>query len=237
MRTPIGRVNRPGFDAAIFCEKDSQPEGGRYGMRRILESVRRHQLRALRAQLLGLLGQRLGLRVSFMPSVRLLLNAPKVQLSVESDEIPRPTEQLKFIHAEVDRQRAAIAARRNAMHTRAAVLVTASGILATIQATSLANGWQFISIGLALVAATVGLWTMWPASGDESDPRDLFENYLTAEPYSVENRIVEDNVRALTGEMTLLDKIGTRLGIGYCILLGMWLSMVVISALRALTWI
>lgn len=172
-----------------------------------------------------------------MPSVRLLLNAPKVQLSVEPDELPQPTEQLELVHKEVDRQRAAIAARRNAFHTRAAVLVTASGILATILSATVANGWQFISIVLAVAAAAVGLWTMWPATGDESDPKGLFEEYLTEEPYDVEFRIVGDSVNVLSGELKLLDKIAFRLKIGYCILLGVWVSIASIAGMAALKWI
>ncbi|WP_427117265.1 hypothetical protein [Pseudarthrobacter scleromae] len=167
-----------------------------------------------------------------MPPVRLHFQPP-VTLSAESDDPVPPTEQLELVHKEVDRQRAAIAARRNAMHTRAAVLVTAAGILATIQTTSLQNGWQFISVALSVVAAAVGLWTMWPAGGDESDPKDLLDKYLTVEPFQVQHRIVMDGVQALSGEMTLLDKIALRLKIGYSILLGVWLSMVVISGLHA----
>lgn len=123
------------------------------------------------------------------------------------------------------------------MYTRAAVLATAAGILATIQTTSLINGWQFISVGLSVVAAAVGLWTMWPTPGDESDPKDLFNNHLTKEPFKVEQRIVEDNVTALSGELALLDEIACRLKIGYSILLAVWVSMAIISALKALTWI
>lgn len=156
---------------------------------------------------------------------------------VEPDELPQPTEQLELIHKEVDRQRAAIAARRTAFHTRAAVLVTAAGILATILSATLGSGWQFISIGLAVTAAGVGLWTMWPSTGDESDPKGLFKKYLTEEPYDVEYRIVEDSVNVLSGEMTLLDTIALRLKIGYSILLGVWVSIAVIAGLDALTWI
>ena len=172
-----------------------------------------------------------------MPSVRFHFKAPTIAMTTEPDETPSPTEQLKFVHAEVDRQRAAIAARRNAMHTRAAVLVTAAGILATIQTTNLQSGWQFISIGLSVVVAAIGLWTMWPSSGPESNPKSLFQENLTAEPYSIEWRIVDDNITALSAEKTLLGKIANRLTIGYFILLGMWLSMVIISGLKALTWI
>jgi hypothetical protein len=172
-----------------------------------------------------------------MPSIRIAFNAPKLALTTESDETPSPTEQLKLVHAEVDRQRTAIAARRNALHTRAAVLVTAAGILATIQTTSLQSGWQFISIGLSVVVAAVGLWTMWPSSGPECNPKNLFHERLTAEPYRIEWRIVDDNIMALSGEQELLGKIAARLTIGYFILLGMWLSMVIISWLKAVTWI
>lgn len=172
-----------------------------------------------------------------MPSIHLRYTAPEFKLTAESDETPSPTEQLKLVHAEVDRQRTAIAARRNTMHTRAAVLVTAAGILATFQTTSLVNGWQFISIGLSVVVAAIGLWTMWPSSGPESNPKTLFQENLMVQPYSMEWRIVDDNITALDGEKKLLGKIAMRLTIGYSILLGMWLSMVIISALKVLTWI
>lgn len=172
-----------------------------------------------------------------MPSIRVFYNAPRLELTTETDDPTYPTEQLELVHKEVDRQRAAIAARRNAFHTRAAVLVTAAGILATIQTTNLVNGWQFISVGLSVVAAAVGLWTMWPSTGDETSPKGLYEKYLTEEPFKVEQRIVEDSVGVLSAEMTLLNKIAFRLKVGYSILLGVWVSMAIIAGLKALTWI
>lgn len=79
-----------------------------------------------------------------MPSIRPYLQAPKVELSTESDDPTYPTEQLELVHKEVDRQRAATAAGERACTW---VLVTPAGIFVTLQATKLANGWQFISVG------------------------------------------------------------------------------------------
>jgi hypothetical protein len=43
-----------------------------------------------------------------------------------------PIEQLKLVHAEVVRQRATVLQRTNNMYTRAAILVTASGVFSTV---------------------------------------------------------------------------------------------------------
>jgi hypothetical protein len=169
-----------------------------------------------------------------MPSIRLHFKAPKVALSTESDDPMYPTEQLELVHKELDRQRAAIAARRTSMHTRAAVLVTAAGNLATLQTTSLANGWQFISVGLSVASAVFGLWAMRPVEGDDSDPADIFNNYLTNSAYSIERKIVKENLAALDGEMTSLSKIARTITTGYVILFATWVSMIIIAGLIAL---
>jgi hypothetical protein len=168
-----------------------------------------------------------------MRSIRFQLDLPKWSVSrVESAKKPKyPTEQLKLVHSEVDRQRAAIAARRTGMHTRAAVLVTAAGILASVQTTSWVSGWQIVSIGLFVAAAIFGLLAMRPMSGDESHPAALFKESLGLHPYSIEYRIVEDNVQALNGELEMIKAIALMLRIGYLILGVAWLSMVAISVL------
>lgn len=169
-----------------------------------------------------------------MPSLRLQFKAPKLELSAEPDDPIYPAEQLELVHKELDRQRAAIAARRTSMHTRAAILVTAAGILATLQTTSMANGWQFINVGLSALAGAFGLWAMRPIEGDDSDPADIFNNYLKNSAYSIERKIVKENLAALDGEMTSLSKIARTILVGYGILFATWLSMIIIAGLIAL---
>jgi hypothetical protein len=172
-----------------------------------------------------------------MRSIRFQLDLPKWGVKLvdpPSDKPKYPTEQLELIHDEVDRQRSAIAARRTGMHTRSAVLVTAAGILASVQTTSWVSGWQVVSIGLFIVAAVLGLVAMRPMTGEESHPETLFSQSLGMHPYSIEHRIVKDNIGALNSELSMMKRITRTLRIGYIVLGLAWVSMVGISALTQL---
>jgi hypothetical protein len=91
-----------------------------------------------------------------------------------------------------------------------------------------------VSVSLFILAAVLGLVAMRPMTGEESHPASLFENSLGLHPYSIEHRIVKDNIKALTGELAMARSIGRTLRIGYISLGVAWLSMISISALTKL---
>lgn len=109
--------------------------------------------------------------------------------------------------------------------------MTATGILAAIQSTSWVSGWQYVSIGLTVLAASFGLFAMRPQGSAESDPASLYENALDRSAYDVEDRIVADNITALTGELRMLGGIAKPLRIGYYVLVAAWISMVAVAEL------
>ncbi|WP_442542585.1 hypothetical protein ACSBOX_11580 [Arthrobacter sp. KN11-1C] len=147
----------------------------------------------------------------------------------DTDE--KPVDQLKLVHAEVDRQRAAVTQRLASMHTRGAILVTASGVFSTVQANTWVSGWQFIGIGLSVIAAVFGLLAMRPTSGLDAFAGKSFEDRLWADTYSVEYSIVTDSITGLSNDMELVAKTANIVVIGYAILAVAWLAMPVMVAL------
>lgn len=146
-------------------------------------------------------------------------------LNKDSDEPLLPVEQLKLVHAEVDRQRAAINQRMGNMHTRAAILVTASGVYGTVQANNWVSGWQFVGIILSIVAACIGLWSMRPSPGIDANATLAFKERLMAEPYSTEYSIVIDSMEGLTDDLDRIEKAAKLIVVGYGILVLAWLAM------------
>jgi len=150
-----------------------------------------------------------------------------------SDEPLLPVEQLKLVHGEVDRQRVAINQRMGNMHTRAAILVTASGVYSTVQASDWASGWQFIGISLSIVAACIGLWSMRPSSGIDANATLAFRERLMAEPYSTEYSIVIDSMDGLKDDLDRIEKSAKLIVAGYGILVLAWLAMPVTVGLMS----
>ncbi|MEV8132890.1 hypothetical protein AB0O54_17300 [Pseudarthrobacter oxydans] len=151
----------------------------------------------------------------------------------KSSEPLLPIEQLKLVHAEVDRQRTAINQRMGNMHTRAAILVTASGVYSTVQANNWVSGWQFISISLSIVAAVIGLWSMRPSPGTDANATLSFKERLIADPYSTEYSIVEDSMDGLVDDLDRIEKAARLIVWGYGILVLAWLAMPVTVGLMS----
>ncbi|NUU30948.1 hypothetical protein [Arthrobacter sp. C9C5] len=134
-------------------------------------------------------------------------------------------EQLRLVHAEVVRQRATVLQRTGNMHTRAAILVTASGVFSTVQANNWVTGWQFISITLSVVAAVIGLWAMRPSSGVDANATLYFQERLAADPYSTEHSIVTDSMEGLSDDLQRIERAAKLIVAGYGILALAWLAM------------
>lgn len=140
-----------------------------------------------------------------------------------------PVEQLKLIHAEVDRQRAVMSQRRSNMFTRATILVAASGVLTSVLALNWASPWQFISAAISIMAAGFGVWAMWPRTVIDSDATLNFKARLEADPYSTEYSIVSDNMDALASNMASIEKLGQVVSRGYAVLVLSWLVTLLVA--------
>jgi hypothetical protein len=151
----------------------------------------------------------------------------------KSSESLLPIDQLKLVHAEVDRQRTAINQRMGNMHTRAAILVTASGVYSTVQANNWVSGWQLIGISLSIVAAVIGLWSMRPSPGTDANATLSFRERLIADPYSTEYSIVEDSMDGLVDDLDRIEKAARLIVWGYGILVLAWLAMPVTVGLMS----
>lgn len=134
-------------------------------------------------------------------------------------------DQLKLIHAEVDRQRSSVLQRFTSMQTRAAILVTASGVFSTVQASNWVTGWQAISIALSVAAAVIGLWSMRPSTGVDANATLFFQERLDADPYSTEYSIVRDSMEGLSDDLERIERSANWIVMGYAILALAWLAM------------
>lgn len=148
-------------------------------------------------------------------------------------ESPYPREQMALLHAEVDRQRDTLARRHGNMHTRAAILVAASGILGTFQSESWPSGWQLLGVGLALLAAGHGLWVMRPIKGKDPVAANHVEKMLSSHPYSTEYRIVMDNIGGLRDDMDALSRAASVVSRGYVLLVSSWIATAAINGLMS----
>lgn len=146
-------------------------------------------------------------------------------------EQEHPVEQLKLIGAEVTRQLAAVASKRAGLHTRAALLVAASGVLTSVQSSSWASGWQFISVALSVAAAILGLIILRPRRGDDSNATLYVNERLDADPYSTEYSIVMDNIVVLKGGRKRIEDMAKKLMAGYIVLVAAWASTLMVAAL------
>ncbi|MFF2316971.1 hypothetical protein ACFVTE_11940 [Arthrobacter sp. NPDC058097] len=158
---------------------------------------------------------------------------PKIRASIRPHsrgkfKKPSPAdsaEQLKLVHAEVDRQRATVLQRTSNMHTRAAILVTASGVFSTVQANNWVTGWQCVSITLSVVAAVIGLWAMRPSPGIDANATLAFQERLEADPWSTEYSIVRDSMEGLSDDLGRIERAAKLIVAGYGILALAWVAM------------
>ncbi|MET4003870.1 membrane protein implicated in regulation of membrane protease activity [Arthrobacter sp. UYCu511] len=155
----------------------------------------------------------------------------------EATVLPYPVEQLKLLHTEIDRQRSMLAQRLANLHTRAAILVTASGILSTLIIANWASYWQFIGVVIGAIAAVIGLWAMKPRRGPEARATQRFIERLGADPFSTEYSIVDDNRVALEDDYDRVESTGSLVTRGYVVLVVAWLFTLVVAALTSLNWI
>lgn len=142
----------------------------------------------------------------------------------------KPHEQLKLIHAELDRQRDANDKRFSNMFLRASILIGATGVQSGIDFSKNNSHWQILSGCLYLSAAACGFWVMRPIKGRDGVLDEArIKRWLAAPPYSVEYRIVLDNSDALAGDMTRLKATAKVLRIGYALLVSSWIVFALVT--------
>ncbi len=148
-----------------------------------------------------------------------------------------PVEQLKLIHDEIGRQRPLLLQRIGSMHTRASILVTASGIASVLQAKQPDIGWQYISVAMGLGAAVIGLFSLRPRDGTDAMASKSMEQRLEAEVFDAHKSIVDDAAASLDADKDHLNHLGKPLGWGYGLLAASLLTSIIISALHFFNFI
>ena len=120
------------------------------------------------------------------------------------------------------------------MHTRAAILVTASGVFSVVQTNNWVTGWQFVSIALSVAAAITGLWAMRPSFGVDANAALSFRERLEADPWSTEYSIVRDSMEGLADDLERISRTAGITVLGYGILVAAWIAMpITVGLVRA----
>lgn len=142
----------------------------------------------------------------------------------QSSEPEYPEEQMKLIHDEVNRARLATVSKISGFHTRATILVSASGIYTALQATKHVDVLSIAGLALFLASALIGISALWPRSDrPEADIAASVDPFLSGSSrYRVQEAIMHGNREALTDDMELAEKIGKRVRWGYAVLVVAW---------------
>jgi len=139
-----------------------------------------------------------------------------------------PDEQLTLIQEEIGRQRPILVQRIGGMHTRASLLVTASGVVTVFQAKLPDVGWQYVSVVLGVGAALAGLISLRPKAGEDALASKFIDERLDADTYSVRRSIVDDAAQSLNNDVEHLNRLGKTITFGYRLLVAsLFLSMVI----------
>lgn len=144
----------------------------------------------------------------------------------------KPTEQLRIIHDELNRQRDIVDRRFANMYTRASILVVAAGVTPGVNALVRPEVWQLLSGVFAVVAAGYGLWILKPITDLDAVIAGHVVSYLEKKPYTVEWQIVKDNESALRADLIRLAKAGANVEIGYIFLVISWIVSIAIAILH-----
>lgn len=145
--------------------------------------------------------------------------------------VHKPLDQAKLLSAEVERELSGVAQKRSSMHTRAAVLVAASGVLASFRTENWSSGWQMISVLISLAAAVLGLLVMRPRQQGEANATLYVTERLAAPVYSTAYSILQDNITELRNLRARNEEMALLVGWGYLLLVLAWLSSFILSAL------
>lgn len=144
----------------------------------------------------------------------------------------KPTEQLRIIHDELNRQRDIVDRRFANMYTRASILVVAAGVAPGVSSLVKPDAWQLLSGVFAVVAAGFGLWIMKPIKDLDAVIAGHVASYLEKKPYTVEWQIVKDNESALRADLIRLTTAGANVEVGYILLVISWIVSIAIAMLH-----
>lgn len=143
----------------------------------------------------------------------------------------KPVEQLKLLGAETNRQLLVVSARRTGFNTRAAILITAAGVLTTVQTREWISGWQLVSMFLSIVAAVLGLFALRPVRSKTANVATDLKSRLVFAPYDVEYFIVESSMEELKQSKIQVQAMAETVAIGYLVLLLAWISTLAVVAI------
>jgi hypothetical protein len=142
-----------------------------------------------------------------------------------------------MIHDEIGRQRPLLLQRIGSMHTRASILVTASGVVSVLQAKQPEIGWQYLSVSMGVAAAVLGLFSLRPKDGVDAMASQSMVERLEADVCDAHKSIVDDAAASLDADREHLNHLGKPLGWGYGLLAASLLTSIVISAFHYFNFI
>lgn len=139
-----------------------------------------------------------------------------------------PTEQLRIVHAELERELQENMTAQGNMMTRALVLVGAAGLSLGLWDYSRPWNW-FTSVGsaLAILAAIAGLLALWLwRSPAPVMTQAKVATRLAADEYSVLYWVVDDLAKTITRRVVDVRRKGRFITVGFTLMSAGWVSMV-----------
>lgn len=147
----------------------------------------------------------------------------------EDDESREPVEQIRLLSEEVNRQLTDVAQRESGLQTSSGVLIAASSVLTSVQFKDWESYWQIISTVLFILAAIIGVASLYPRGSVMADATRFVRERLTADSYSTQYSIVMDKIGVLESACRQLHRKERLVLLGYVVLVAAWLVMLIIA--------
>ncbi len=154
-----------------------------------------------------------------------------------AEEPSHPMEQLTLVQEEISRERPLLLQRIASMHTRASLLVTASGVFSVVQARQPDSYWQYVGVALAVAAAVIALMALRPKIGEDALASKYIQERLEADVYSTQYSITMDAAQSLDNDADHLKYLGKRLSWGFALLVTSLGTSTVISFLHSMQFV
>ncbi|MDR6689055.1 small basic protein [Arthrobacter sp. 1088] len=146
-----------------------------------------------------------------------------------------PLKQLALINDEVLRELQAASSRHDSLRTRATILVTAAGVLATLTTSNMLTPYLAIAVALTVLSGIFGMLAIWPRKRHVANPSKSFNERLSADIYSTLYSITVDNREELRATFEQNDKVSGWLRLGFLLLLASWAATSIVIGIRTLT--
>lgn len=161
--------------------------------------------------------------------MRLFGSSRRLRLVWEDDQGQKPVEQIRLLSNEVNRQLGDVRQKESALLTQSGVLVAASSVLTSVQFKDWQSYWQIFSTVLFVVAAIIGVLSIYRSRAIMADAMQFARERLEADSYSLEYSLLKSHILVLENAHHTLDRKTRLVSLGYVVLVAAWLVMLLIA--------